>query len=34
MGLPKVSHVETGFAGLKESGATVLDYDVWKAAKS
>ena len=33
MGLPKVSHVESGFKGLKEAGYAVVDYDVWKAAK-
>ncbi len=31
MGLPKVSHIESGFAGWKEAGFTVVDYDTWKA---
>lgn len=33
MGLPKVSHVETGFGGWKEDGMPVVDYDTFKAKK-
>ena len=32
MGLPKVSHIESGFKGWKEAGLPVVDYDTWKAA--
>ncbi len=33
MGLPKVSHVETGFGGWKEDGMEVVDYDTFKSKK-
>ena len=33
MGLPKVAHVETGFAGWQEDGMPVVDYDTFKAKK-
>jgi rhodanese-related sulfurtransferase len=32
MGLPKVSHIESGFGGWKEAGFDVVDHDTWKAA--
>lgn len=31
MGLPRVSHIVTGFAGWKEAGFDVVDYDTFKA---
>ena len=31
IGLEKVSHVETGFAGWKEDGLETQGYDAWKA---
>jgi len=31
MGLPKVSHIVSGFKGWKEAGLPVVDYDTWKA---
>ena len=33
MGLPKVSHVETGFTGWAEDGLPVISYEEWKAAR-
>ncbi len=33
MGLPKVSHVETGFAGWSEAGMPTLAYEEWKAVR-
>lgn len=33
MGLPKVSHIETGFGGWKEDDMPVVDYDTFKAKK-
>ena len=33
MGLPRVSHIESGFAGWAEAGLPVIDYDTWKATK-
>jgi 3-mercaptopyruvate sulfurtransferase SseA len=32
MGLPKVSHIESGFRGWRDAGFPVVDYDEWKAA--
>ena len=34
MGLPRVSHIESGFGGWKEDGLPVVDYETWKAAKA
>jgi hypothetical protein len=31
MGLPRVSHIESGFNGWKKDGLPVLDHDAWKA---
>lgn len=31
MGLPKVSHIESGFGGWKAAGYPVVDYDTWNA---
>ena len=31
MGLPKVSHIVTGFGGWKEAGFPIVDYDTFKA---
>jgi rhodanese-related sulfurtransferase len=33
MGLPKVSHIESGFGGWKAAGLPVVDHDTWKAAR-
>lgn len=33
MGMPKVSHIISGFRGWKEAGYPVVDYDTWKAAR-
>jgi hypothetical protein len=33
MGLPRVSHIVTGFKGWKDAGLPVVDYETWKAAK-
>ncbi len=33
MGLPRVSHVETGFTGWAEDGLPVISYEEWKAAR-
>ena len=33
MGLPRVSHIVTGFGGWKADGLPVVDYATWKAAK-
>ncbi len=31
MGMPKVSHVETGFGGWRGDGMPVADYETWKS---
>ena len=31
MGLPKISHIDTGFGGWKSDEMPVVDYDSWKA---
>lgn len=31
MGLPKVSHIESGFGGWREAGLPVIDYETWNA---
>lgn len=31
MGLPKVSHIETGFGGWRADGLDVVDYDTYRA---
>ncbi|MCP4959111.1 MAG: rhodanese-like domain-containing protein [Actinomycetia bacterium] len=31
MGLPKVSHIETGFTGWRDDGFELTDYDTWKS---
>jgi len=33
MGLPRISHVESGFAGWKEADLPVVDYETWKAER-
>ncbi len=33
MGMPRVSHIETGFTGWAEAGFEVQSYDDWKAAQ-
>ncbi len=33
MGLPRVSHIETGFAGWKEDEMPISDYDTYRAAR-
>lgn len=33
MGLPKVSHIATGFNGWVEDGLPVQTWEEWKAAK-
>lgn len=30
MGLPRVSHLESGFHGWKDAGFPVIDYESWK----
>ncbi len=32
MGMPKVSHIETGFGGWNADGMPVTDYEAWKAS--
>jgi rhodanese-related sulfurtransferase len=32
MGLPKVSHIVSGFGGWKAAGLPVVDYATWKQA--
>ncbi len=34
MGLEKVSHIETGFAGWSSDDLPVVDYQAWKASRS
>ena len=34
MGMEKVSHIETGFAGWQDAGFDVLPYDDWKASQA
>ena len=34
MGMERLSHVETGFAGWKADGMAVEDYDTWKANRN
>jgi rhodanese-related sulfurtransferase len=34
MGVPRLSHVETGFGGWKKDGMPVEDYETWKANRS
>ncbi len=31
MGLPRVSHIESGFKGWQEAGLPVVDYETWQA---
>ena len=31
MGVPRVSHMESGFTGWKEAGYPIVDYETWKA---
>jgi len=31
MGLPRVSHIESGFSGWRDAGLPVVGYDRWKA---
>jgi len=31
MGLPKVSHIVSGFAGWVEAELPIVDYETWKA---
>ena len=31
MGLPRVSHIVSGFKGWKQAGLTVVDYETWHA---
>jgi rhodanese-related sulfurtransferase len=33
MGLPRVSHIATGFAGWRDDGLPVVDHDTWKAQR-
>jgi len=33
MGMPKVSHIESGFGGWKDAGLPVVDYDTWKQSR-
>ena len=33
MGLPRVAHIETGFAGWKEDGMPISDYDTYRAER-
>ena len=33
MGLPRISHIDTGFGGWKSDEMPVVDYDTWKAAR-
>jgi len=33
MGLEKVSHIATGFAGWKSDGFDTVDYETWKGQR-
>jgi len=33
MGLPRVSHIESGFGGWKDAGLPVLDHATWKSER-
>ena len=33
MGVPRVSHIETGFTGWRDDGLPLTDYEAWKASK-
>lgn len=34
MGLPRVSHIISGFGGWRDANLPIDDYDTWKAATS